>query len=173
VSLIVKQQGHAALNMMLRAYGDGADTETRSAATGRGSADLQTRSTRCWQRACRRPGASGLEGLDVRAARRGDTQALAATRRKSIRGAGPGAAAAAPRNCLRPAAMVPWLRGWPARARSRRWPSGERPALANEGARRRSPASARSGSPGQAGDQAPALAYGASSLDGRFRHASA
>jgi len=42
VSLIVRQHGHAALNAMLRAYGDGADTEAAlRKATGRGSADLQ------------------------------------------------------------------------------------------------------------------------------------
>jgi tetratricopeptide (TPR) repeat protein len=42
VSLIVKQHGQAALNMMLRSYGDGADTETAlRKATGRGSAELQ------------------------------------------------------------------------------------------------------------------------------------
>jgi tetratricopeptide (TPR) repeat protein len=42
VSHIVTQHGHAALNVMLRAYGDGADTETAlRKATGRGSADLQ------------------------------------------------------------------------------------------------------------------------------------
>jgi tetratricopeptide (TPR) repeat protein len=42
VSLIVKQHGHAALNTMLRAYGDGADTETAlRKATGKTSADLQ------------------------------------------------------------------------------------------------------------------------------------
>jgi tetratricopeptide (TPR) repeat protein len=42
VSLIVKQHGHAALNTMLRAYGDGADTEAAlRKATGRTGADLQ------------------------------------------------------------------------------------------------------------------------------------
>jgi tetratricopeptide (TPR) repeat protein len=42
VSLIVKQHGHPALNTMLRAYGDGADTEAAlRKATGRGSAALQ------------------------------------------------------------------------------------------------------------------------------------
>jgi hypothetical protein len=42
VSLIVAQHGHAALNVMLRAYGDGADTEAAlRKATGRGIADLQ------------------------------------------------------------------------------------------------------------------------------------
>ena len=42
VSLIVKQHGHAALNVMLRAYGDGADTEAAlRKATGRSGADLQ------------------------------------------------------------------------------------------------------------------------------------
>ena len=42
VSLIVAQHGHAALNVMLRAYGDGADTEAAlRKATGRGVADLQ------------------------------------------------------------------------------------------------------------------------------------
>ena len=42
VSLIVKQHGHPALTAMLRAYGDGADTEAAlRKATGRGVADLQ------------------------------------------------------------------------------------------------------------------------------------
>jgi tetratricopeptide (TPR) repeat protein len=42
VSLIVQQHGHAALNAMLRAYGDGADTEAAlRKATGSGSAELQ------------------------------------------------------------------------------------------------------------------------------------
>jgi tetratricopeptide (TPR) repeat protein len=42
VSLIAKQHGHAALNTMLRAYGDGADTEAAlRKATGKGTADLQ------------------------------------------------------------------------------------------------------------------------------------
>jgi len=42
VSLIVKQHGHGAINGMLRAYGDGADTEAAlRKATGRGIADLQ------------------------------------------------------------------------------------------------------------------------------------
>jgi tetratricopeptide (TPR) repeat protein len=42
VSLIVQQHGHAALNAMLRAYGNGADTETAlRQAIGRGTADLQ------------------------------------------------------------------------------------------------------------------------------------
>ncbi len=43
VSLIVQQHGHAALNVMLRSYGDGADTEAAlRKATGKGSADLQS-----------------------------------------------------------------------------------------------------------------------------------
>ena len=42
VSLIVKQHGHAALNTMLRAYGDGADTDAAlRKATGTSTADLQ------------------------------------------------------------------------------------------------------------------------------------
>ncbi len=42
VSLIVTQHGHGAINGMLRAYGDGADTEAAlRKATGRGVADLQ------------------------------------------------------------------------------------------------------------------------------------
>jgi tetratricopeptide (TPR) repeat protein len=42
VSLIVKQHGHAALNTMLRAYGDGADTDAAlRKATGKAPADLQ------------------------------------------------------------------------------------------------------------------------------------
>ena len=42
VSLIVKQHGHAALNTMLRAYGDGADTDAAlRKATGETSAELQ------------------------------------------------------------------------------------------------------------------------------------
>jgi tetratricopeptide (TPR) repeat protein len=42
VSLIVKQHGHAALNTMLRAYGDGADTDAAlRKATGKAIADLQ------------------------------------------------------------------------------------------------------------------------------------
>jgi tetratricopeptide (TPR) repeat protein len=43
VSLIVQQHGHAALNVMLRSYGDGADTEAAlRKATGKGSAELQS-----------------------------------------------------------------------------------------------------------------------------------
>jgi len=43
VSLIVQQHGHAALNVMLRSYGDGADTEAAlRKATGNGSAELQS-----------------------------------------------------------------------------------------------------------------------------------
>ena len=42
VSLIVQQHGHAALNTMLRAYGDGADTDAAlRKATGKVTADLQ------------------------------------------------------------------------------------------------------------------------------------
>ena len=42
VSLIVKQHGHAALNTMLRAYADGADTDAAlRKATGKATADLQ------------------------------------------------------------------------------------------------------------------------------------
>ena len=42
VSLIVKQHGHEALNTMLRAYGDGADTDAAlRKATGKATADLQ------------------------------------------------------------------------------------------------------------------------------------
>ena len=42
VSLIVKQRGHAAINTMLRAYGDGAGTDAAlRKATGMGPADLQ------------------------------------------------------------------------------------------------------------------------------------
>jgi len=42
VSLIVAQHGHAALNTMLRAYGDGADTDAAlRKATGKATADLQ------------------------------------------------------------------------------------------------------------------------------------
>jgi tetratricopeptide (TPR) repeat protein len=43
VSLVVQQHGHAALNVMLRSYGDGADTEAAlRKATGNGSAELQS-----------------------------------------------------------------------------------------------------------------------------------
>jgi tetratricopeptide (TPR) repeat protein len=43
VALIVRQHGHAALNVMLRAYGDGVDTEAAlHKATGKGSAELQS-----------------------------------------------------------------------------------------------------------------------------------
>jgi len=43
VSLIVQQHGHGALNVMLRSYGDGADTEAAlRKATGKGSAELQS-----------------------------------------------------------------------------------------------------------------------------------
>jgi tetratricopeptide (TPR) repeat protein len=42
VTLIVQQHGHGALNAMLRAYADGADTESAlRKATGKGTADLQ------------------------------------------------------------------------------------------------------------------------------------
>jgi len=42
VSLLVTQHGHAALNTMLRAYGDGADTDAAlRKATGKATADLQ------------------------------------------------------------------------------------------------------------------------------------